>query len=245
MPNQTIFCIPDTHVPFHNKAAWNLTLKAIKTLKPTKTVIMGDFADFYAASHFPKSPTRQNLLKSEIKDVKAELRRLQELVGRSAIYLEGNHEWRLERYLTAKAPELFGLVEPADLLNVQQFGWDWVPYHRHAQIGRVLFTHDFGHSGKYAGFQTLDAAGSCVVFGHTHRGSVAYGGTVDGDHRFALNVGWLGDSNRVDYMHRAKTRDWQLGFGWINMDSKGRAWAQFCPIVGNKVCVDGEWIHGS
>ena len=174
--------------------------------------------------------------------MRAELKALRTYVGKRCIYVEGNHEWRLARYLESKAPDLFGLVKVEDLFELDSLGWKWVPYHDHCTVGKVMFAHDLGHCGKHAALNTLGAAGHCVVFGHTHRGGVHYGGTVGGNSHFALNVGWLGDATKVDYMHRAKTRDWQLGFGWINMDPKGLAWATFCPMVKGKVCVDGRWV---
>src|SRR5574342_339861 len=215
-----LLVIPDTHVPYHDKAALDLIHRVVHQARPDRLVLIGDFADFYAVSHFTKDPGRRADLQYEIGRVNEELDR----IGAHDLpvtYLEGNHELRLERYLAAKAPELFGLVHCRELFQIAKRGWKWVPYHSHFQIGKVLFAHDLGHAGKYAALNTLAAAGKCTVFGHTHRGAVMYGGTVDGEHRFSLNVGWLGDAAQIDYMHRAKTRDWQTGFGGIAMDPCG------------------------
>lgn len=231
-----ILVIPDVHVPFHDKKAWDLVCKVHNVAKPDKTVIIGDFADFLAVSFFPKPPGRLNNLEHEVDATNEALNRL----GKDTVFLQGNHEYRLEKYLKQKAPELFGLVECKKLFKIQERGWKWVPYMDHHVIGKVLFAHDLGHCGKHAALNTLAAAGMCTVFGHTHRGGVHYGGTVNGEHRFALNVGWLGDYKQIDYMHRAKTRDWQHGFGWINMDDRGLAWASFVPIVAGKCVVDGR-----
>lgn len=235
----SILVLPDIHFPYHDKKAWALTRRVIAKCKPDRVIQIGDGADFYSVSSFPKDPSRKAKLKDEIDAVNAEYDLLDH---DNVVLLGGNHEYRLQRYLQDKAPALFGMVECSKLLRVQERGWRWVPYMQHLIVGKVLFCHDLGHSGKNAALNTLGSAGHCVVFGHTHRGGVHYGGTVGGDSHFALNVGWLGDSAQVDYMHKAKTRDWQLGFGWINMDSKGRAWAQFCPIVRGRVCVDGTWV---
>ena len=237
--SRSILVIPDTHVPYHDRDALALVYKVMRACKPDVTVLIGDFADFYAASHFPKSPTRRQDLEYEVESVNLELDRIQAL-SKEVVYLEGNHEWRLERYLTQKAPELFGLVQCKELFKIKKRGWRWIPYHDHALIGKVLFAHDLGHAGKWAALNTLAAAGECAVFGHTHRGSVMYGGTVGGEHRVVMNVGWLGDPLQVDYMHRAKTRDWQHGFGWIHMERSGLAWMSFCPIVKGQVAVEGR-----
>lgn len=235
MSLRSILVIPDTHVPYHDRASWELVLRVKSKLRPDGTVIIGDFADFWAVSSHTKDPARKASLRAEVRAVNRELDRL----GRNVVFLGGNHEYRLERYLAERAPELFGLIDCPSLFRIRERGWKWVPYHQHYQLGKVLFTHDLGFSGKNASSQTLDAAGTCVVFGHTHRGGLAYGGTVRGEHRVAMNVGWLGDFSKIDYMHRAKTRHWQHGFGWITMNQKGLAWMQFCAIVGGKVVVNG------
>ncbi len=232
--------IPDVHIPYHDRAAWNLTLKVIAKIKPDEVRFMGDALDFYAVSSFPKAPSRPARLEHEIDCGNDEFDRVE---CDNVVFHKGNHEARLEKYLTCKAPELFGLVETHKLLKFKERGWRYHEYMTHDIDGKVLYTHDLGFSGKHASLHTLAAAGHCVVFGHTHRGAVYYGGTVKGEHRFAMNVGWLGDPNKIDYMHKASTRDWQQGFGLVDFDSKGRAWATFCPIVGGKVCIDGEWYQ--
>lgn len=238
-PHGRVLVIPDTHVPYHDPIAWELAIKAAKRLKPSHIVVIGDFADCYSISQFPKDPSRKQGLKWEIHEVNRELNRLQGLSD-EVHFTEGNHEYRLERYLTSQAPALYGLVTTKELLEIPRRGWKWTPYKQFTRIGKVAFTHEVGHAGKTALQLSLAAFGGNLVFGHTHRGGLTYDGTVDGQHRVGLNVGWLGDPTQIDYAHRSQTRSWQQGIGLVEMDRHGNGWCQFAPIIKGRIIVGGE-----
>lgn len=233
--------IPDSHLPYADVTGLTLLRKTITELQPRRVVFIGDWWDLYTCSlHEPKGPARKESLQDEL-DLGADT--LHAVIrGVPEWYvLEGNHEWRLMRYLAAKAPAVLK-THPTVREWARIPEKRWVPYMQHLTIGEVAYTHDLGFSGRHALSQTLDAFGGNIVFGHTHRGGTHYEGDVKGKHRFAMNVGWLGDPTSIDYMHRAKTRHWQQGFGLVTQDGKGRAWAQFCPIVEGRVVVKGTLI---
>jgi predicted phosphodiesterase len=238
-PFRRILCIPDVHAPYEDKAAVDLVIRAAKRIKPDVTVIIGDFADCFSISSFPKSPERKQSLKWEIEQVEKCLAQF-DGISDEVIFCEGNHEERLERYLCQRAPELYGLVTIRDLLGINRRGWKWIPYKSWITIGKVAFGHEFGHFGKYALHQSLASFGHNVVFGHSHRGGTHYEGTIDGERRFAMNIGWLGDPAQADYMHRAQTRVWQHGIGIVDQDQDGNSWAQFVPIVKGRMMIGGE-----
>lgn len=238
-PYRRILVVPDVHAPYHDEAAFGLTIKAAKALRPHVIVIIGDFVDCYSVSRFPKDPARRSSLAWEVDEASKLLGRLE---GLSDVvhFTEGNHEERLERYIAAQAPELFGLVKMKDLLRVSDRGWTWHPYRKHMRIGKCAFVHEAGSFGVNAIRSSLAAMGCSVVFGHTHRGGTHYEGTIEGSHRFALNVGWLGDIEQAGYMHRALARSWQHGFGVVDQDARGNSWGQFIPIVNGRVMVEGK-----
>jgi predicted phosphodiesterase len=242
MPHTIV--VPDCHVPYQDTKAWEVCLAAVKAVKPETIVIIGDFADCYSVSSFDKSPARGQDLRRELDQVRVQLKRLCRLAEGRVVYLEGNHEFRLERYLCQKAPELYGLISIRDLLLDGISGVAWVPYRQHITIGKVMYTHDVGHAGVYAGRHTLAACGHNVVFGHTHRGGLVVDGDHTGDRRFSLNVGWLGDVREANYMHRIKTKDWTLGFGYVYTDSRsGLVWPSFVPVLGGGCYVAGKWVR--
>ncbi len=237
--SKTILVIPDTHVPYHDKAAWKEVLRCIKDLEPHEIVIIGDFADFYAISSHDRDPIRKRFLLEEVAEVNKALDQIPTSPRRrSTCFIEGNHEDRLRRYLWSKAPELFGTVNVPTLFKLKERGWKHRAYRHGLKVGKVTYKHDFsGMAGKNAAKASLMAFGGNLVIGHSHRGEVTYlgEGRPDGDSHFCLNVGWLGRVDEADYMDPSKARrDWQHGFGLVDYSRSGLAYAQFVPIVRGK-----------
>ncbi len=243
--NQRILVCPDAHHPYVDRRAWDCFLGAAEVLRPDVLVIIGDFADMYAISSHPKHPARKVSFSQEIEATQAALAELQRLAIPRVAYCEGNHEQRLERYITANCPELFGTVAGMrDLLQIdKRRGWEWHPYKTFVRIGHMSFTHDVGRAGVNALRQTLIDFGDNIAFGHTHRLGTAYAGTVDGGTHVGLNVGWLGDVTAVDYRHQFMVkREWQHGFGLIDQDADGVSWCQAVPIINGVCSVDGRRV---
>lgn len=209
--------------------------------RPDLVVFIGDFGDNYSVSAHSKDPSRKDLLVEEVEAVNREL----DKVNCDAVFIEGNHEDRLRRYLWDHAPKLLGATSVEKLYKIRERGWRHVAYRDFFKLNNVTYTHDLGRSGVYAARQSLMDLGGNLVFGHTHRGGVAFQGEVKGSAHFSLNVGWLGDVAKVDYMHKARAlRDWQLGFGTVIHEGPKAAFGQFHPIVKGMCRVDGRTYTG-
>src|SRR4051812_43127797 len=118
----------DTHRPYHHVRAYNLQLKILNDLKIHGLYLIGDYADFYYVNgHGPKHPGIHNDLVDEIDDVNKGLDELDRLFPRiPKHYIEGNHEYRLERFLQNQCPELFGLLDIRNLLKMHERPlWKW------------------------------------------------------------------------------------------------------------------------
>ena len=240
----SMLVVPDVHRPVHNHKAWDLVLKVVSDAKPDLLAQLGDLGDYEAVSSHSKKFGVQRALKREVDSTREAARELRQAHGKKKkrYWIQGNHEERFERYAAANAPELEDFLPTgAQLLGVET-GEVWCPYRSDVQVGKVTITHDVGHSGKNATAQTLDSVGHCVVSGHTHRGGIVFDGTVLGERRFSMSCGWLGDVDKITYMHRSQMRGWQLGFGWLRFDKRGRAWPTFCPILddGRTVVLEGK-----
>lgn len=241
MLEERIIVCPDAHHPFVDERAWACFLEAAYVARANRVVIIGDFGDYYAVSSHDKSPERKETFADELADTNAALDQLQGL-GIPVDYCEGNHEQRLDRYLAKVAPELYGVaLGSKELLRISERGWSWYPYKTICKHGHVRFTHDVGRSGKNAARQSLVDFGDNLVFGHTHRLGVAYEGTIDGGTRVCLNVGWLGDFEAIDYRHKFMAkRDWQHGFGLVDIDDRGNGYCQAIPIINGRAMIDGK-----
>ena len=236
--DRKILVLPDLHAPYHDARALDLIEKVVRKERPSHLVIIGDWADCHAVSAHQKTPERRLYWQEEIETAAAALCRVRPWGDELAV-CEGNHETRLSRYLMEHAPELSSThASIRELLGVT--AKEWHPYRTHFSIAGMSFTHDLGHSGPNSLKQTMDAFGACITFGHTHRLGVHYDGNVDGSHRVAMNVGWLGDESHVNYMHAAKIRSWQKGFGLIVQRGK-LSWCSAIPIIKGACVVNGRY----
>lgn len=220
-------------------------LKAGKAFRPKHLVCLGDLADFYSVSSHSKDPTRQRGIEEEIAGVLESLDELDALGATNKIFVAGNHEDRLRRYLQDKAPELFGLVDIPHLFKLKDRGWSYVPYKAHGRLGKLHLTHDVGNSGRNATFVALDTYQHSVVTGHSHRLQYIVEGNAVGEFKLSAQFGWLGDISKVEYMHQAKAaKNWALGFGIGYLDpSSGIAYLTPVPIVKYSCVVEGKLYH--
>jgi predicted phosphodiesterase len=239
-----VLLIPDTHRPYHDEKAWQVMLKAGKKFKPDEVVIMGDFADFYAVSSHSKDPKRALLFKQELDDTIKGLKEVKALKAKKNVFVAGNHEDRLVRYMQAKAPELYDIISIPYLLKLQELGFDYIPYRSHYQVGKLYVTHDVGASGKNAIHQALSTYNRNIVTGHTHRMGMTIQGSIEGQRHTSASFGWLGDLKDIDYMSKAKTiKDWQLGFGIAYIDEKTDfCYIQCIPIIDYTCVLEGSLI---
>lgn len=240
---RTILIMPDTHAPYHSEAALSVFLNVAKAIKPDALVILGDLFDCYSVSRFPKDPSRKARLRDELADGMSVPDRIEALGIPSVYFLEGNHELRLKALVCNDAPALDGMVSIQDELRVKERGWHWVNYKKSLQLGRMRYSHDFGRHGVNAGRQGLLDVGANIAFGHTHKLGTWYQGTIaDGAH-VAINCGWLGDVEMVDYRHAdIARREYQLGFGLVDEAPDGCVWPQAVAIVNNTAMVRGRRI---
>jgi len=227
--SERVVIIPDAHHPYVDKAAWELMLTAIDVLDPDYGVIIGDFGDFSAVSSHPRRPDERLLIR-ETDAVNIALDQVQAAGPMPWRYMEGNHEDRLRLFKWSKAPELAGFAEVETILGFAERDMPYHRYHTFSNIGKVFFNHGW-RTGVNAARQTVLDSGRNIVVGHSHRGALATSGEIAGNHHFCLNVGWLGDLNAaLDWASPGAYKDWQLGFGIVDIDGD-YASPIFVPII--------------
>lgn len=221
--------LPDTHVPAHSKRAYALAMRVAADLQdgrgPDDLVILGDFGDFYSVSSHQRAsdPRLERHLRNEVAEVCAELRALEaKWPNTRRMFIQGNHEDRLERYLDAKAPELFGLVDTDLLLELTAHGWQYVPYGPR-QLTRLWESHLWARheplqGGVLPAYGTVLKAGCSVVYGHDHKSQQAQVTMANGDTHLGVSVGWLGEAERPEFDYTKGHPNWALGFGVLTYD---------------------------
>ncbi len=244
MSLEKILFIPDSHHPFSCESAYSLMISASKYFKPDHVIILGDFADFYSVSSHSKDPNRVNHLEEEVQYVIGKLKEIKSLGAKNNVFVEGNHENRLTRYLSDKAPELFNSVSVDKILQLKQLGFKFIPYKDSYKIGKINITHDVGSAGSSAVKKALDTFQHSIIIGHIHRIIYMVEGNATGEHHVGASFGWLGDDEQIDYMHKVKVkRDWSLGFGTGYLDTEtGIVYVVPIPIINNTCVVEGKLI---
>lgn len=137
-------------------------------------------------------------------------------------FIKGNHEDRLDRYLDEYPIWDGEEVSLEHTLGLKERGWEVTDYKHHLVIDDVAFTHipiaNNGRpvSGKYVCEKSLDLYNYSVVFGHTHRLSLANKHRHGGKHlQQALNCGCFFD-NIPEYM-KGTTTDYWRGVVMLNI----------------------------
>jgi UDP-2,3-diacylglucosamine pyrophosphatase LpxH len=193
--------LSDIHFPFEDKQVVRVVLNFIANYKPSHVFLNGDIIDFMAISHFDKDPKRLLKLQEEIDTVYEFLRHLREITGADTniIYIEGNHENRLQRYLL-QHPELSSLrsMHPRILFRLDELNIRWVSQAEKEMFHGILVTHGT-KVAKWSGYtakQEYDTYGMSGVSGHcfdeeteilTPTGWKTYEGLSVGDLVMTLN----------------------------------------------------------
>ena len=241
-----IMVCPDAHHPYVDKLAWQTFLKACEVVKPDVLVIIGDFADVLSLSAHPKSPKDETNFEKELSAVNLALDEVSALNIHRVVFCAGNHCHRIDRYIRDRAPELYGMMHIQDLLRLDERGFEYVPYGDFIRIGQIAFSHDVGRCGVNAARQSLQDFGDNLVFGHSHRAQIVYGGTVEGKTHVCMNVGWLGDYDAIDYRNRPTAkREWQHAFGFVYQTADGVSFCNLVPIINGRCVVDGKLVDGN
>lgn len=239
---EKILFIPDCHFPYQDVLAFDLMMEAMLDFKPDHVIILGDFIDMYSVSSHDKNPKRAMKLEEEITASVDALWRVKGLGAKNNVYISGNHEDRLTRYLMQKAPELWDRINVPSVLALDKLGFEYVPYKSDYTLGKLRMTHDTGKAGANAHKQAVDAYHRSVIIGHTHRMGYIIQGDVSGDKHVGAMFGWLGDVKQVDYMHNINVvKDWTHGFGIGYLNPKnGYVYVVPVPIVNYSCVVEGK-----
>lgn len=174
--------LADTHIPYHDEQALAVALEFGIKAKCDGVILLGDVIDCgaYHISDFNKDPRTRDMA-GEVEATGRFLDSLaKHLKPKRIVWKCGNHEFRLERYLMVKAPELF--VGFADLFTFARFleferrGITWVNAQSPIRQGWLTLLH--GHEWQGGTQSPVNPARGaflkaleCTMTGHQHRSS--------------------------------------------------------------------------
>ncbi|ADO44932.1 metallophosphoesterase [Hydrogenobacter thermophilus TK-6] len=210
--------ISDVHFPYHDKTALKTALKKLYELEIDTLVMNGDIVDFYSVSFWERRPDRRNLQKERELALMAFDRIRKIFPDAEIIYKEGNHEERLARFLSRKAPELYDIEElqTDTFLRLKDFGIVYVKEKRRIEAGEL----DIIHGHEYRSFASVNIAISYlrksfrnILIGHFHRRQEDTKKDIRDELSGAWVVGCLCDL-KPDY---SPNNEWTHGFAFVEL----------------------------
>ena len=236
---QLVVIANDFQVPFHDEKALGLFKLFLRRERPDWLILNGDFQDFWEISSYDLTPRTGNEFKREIETGKAILRSFRRSLPRARItWIEGNHEFRLRKYLIQNARELYGLpgLSVPEIFDLKRLGIAYVSCHDLAsrftdnfiRVGSLYVGHwnKVSKNGGYAAKLLVEEKGVSLLQGHTHRFGAHARTTVDGQMLVGIENSCM-CSRRQTYVSHP---NWQLGFSVVYFQpSTGRF--QWFPIL--------------
>lgn len=228
--------LSDIHFPYHDYNALKTALRWLYELEIDTLILNGDVVDFYSVSFWERRPDRRNLQKERELCMKA-LERIRKIFPDvKIIYKEGNHEERLGRFLSRKAPELYEVEElkVENFLKLPDFGVEYVGDRQRIEAGEL----DIIHGHEYRSFASVNIAISFlrksfgnVLLGHFHRKQEDTKKTVRDELNGAWVVGCLCDL-KPDYN---PNNEWTHGFAFVELYENGHFRVQSYLVQGEEV----------
>ncbi len=124
---ERIVYIPDLHDGDQDNRAIELAIKIIRYLKPDRIIQLGDFVDFLGLSSFEAGVSSPSMAIQRELDIAHDiLDAIRSASPKSSKQMiEGNHEYRLARWLS-RHPEFQKLnaLRIEGLLKLKEYGWD-------------------------------------------------------------------------------------------------------------------------
>lgn len=230
----------DTHAPNHDARAVKIALEIVKDFKPDEFVFLGDYQDMYCVSQYTKSPEANfNLLSEELKSGKELIREIEAAaLAKSYVYLSGNHENRVDRYIATYGPKLGGLYSTREILGLPKH-YKYYPYSQkgHYRCGDWVITHG-SLCNKHVAASMLAKYGCNILFGHTHRIQEYWTANFHGDQIRAITCGWLGNKEKAaEYI--TNVADWSHGFAIGYFKPNGKGFIQIIPIINYEAIFNG------
>jgi hypothetical protein len=210
-----IIIINDLQRPFQATKTLAAVEKFWTDFQPDYEVYNGDIADLYTLSSFDKNPSRRLKLLDECKDTKEWLHsRAVANPNAKRIWIDGNHEDRMRRWLWKRDPELADVPElKMDYqLGITEIGAIYLPYMSVLDFLGYRIEHGYKVSTSKAypvnvsRFMAV-ATGSSGLCGHNHHFGVYSWTDSRGGHSYVEN----GCLCRMD-LEFAPFPNWQQAF---------------------------------
>lgn len=226
----------------YNKC-YDLAKAFIKDEQPDRVILLGDFADTSALSHWNLKKRGREIegkrYDAELKVLDKELDWLNDNCD-TLVWLEGNHENWVEQYIDHR-PELEGLLEYPVRLNLKERGIQWIPYGDYPEnfykVGQMNFIHGL-YAGKYHAAKHWRTFGCNLCYGHTHVPQ-SHSHTMAQQKPYKVQgLGCLCD-HKAPYL-KGRPGSWMSGFGVMYMAKNGEFNLYVVDIINKRFYFNGK-----
>lgn len=270
--NELVVCAGDFQFPFEDPEVYASFLTFLATERPDRIVLTGDILDLTAVSSYDKDPRLGMPVQEELAHVHRRLAEMRAAAGEEAeiLFLYGNHEARLSKWLAKRAPELVGLTDAEgreilslanllrlDALDIKPCVSEGIAYagpehfRSYYQIAPDLIathgTYSRSSGGGASIIPIVDAAGVSVVGGHDHSQGVAFrtiGGFAGIEERrtAAISTGMMCRRTELGYLAQHQVSRWSAGFAVIELwgEEAGQWQSDFASWIGNALVWRGR-----
>jgi predicted phosphodiesterase len=228
--------LSDIHVPYHDRDSIMLAVE--RGADADLVILNGDITDCYEVSHFQPDPRKCNFPEA-LHTTRELLKWIRSKFPKARIiYKEGNHEERLERYFTVRAPAVLGVeeFELKNLLKLFDLGIEWLGEKRPMRVGKLYVIH--GHEFRCVFSNPVNPARGLflrsklsAMCGHFHQSSQHSEKDLSGKVVSTWSTGCLCDM-RPEYM---PLNNWGHGAAIVEIDAKGAYEVENFRIIEGKV----------
>lgn len=249
--HQVLVAVSDTHGSEVDERALDVCCQIISDINPTILAHLGDLGDFYSVSKYDKNPKRRLSLQQDLVDAVSILGKLDQAVSSSTrkMFFRGNHESRIERFISHNAPVLgdLDILSIPNLLGLEHLGWEY--YKQDLEVfPEFLIKH--GETVRphtaYTAKAEVEKSWMGGISGHTHRLGM-YSFTSRRNHLKGIaptqwvENGCLCNMDEVEYV--AGTANWQQGFSIVRYID-GVILPEIVPIFNGTAFYNGKFYKG-
>lgn len=168
----------DMHVPYHNEIAVEIVKKIISIEKPDITVMMGDMLDCgQFSAHPPTWGIPDSEYENDLQYVNDFIDYSQKYTNERTVYIEGNHEFRVDRWAakTSEGRGAYNLLAPRIQISRNRKKFTFVKYggaegkYPHYKLNsRIVCVHGWSYALNATKNHLRLSQGKSIIHGHTH-----------------------------------------------------------------------------
>ena len=273
---EIIVCAGDFQFPFEDGNVFSSFLTFLASETPDRIVLTGDIVDLTSVSAYDKDPRLGMPVQQELQHAHNRLAEIRAASGPDAeiLFLYGNHEARMSKWLAKRAPELVGLLDAngvemlslENLLRLDSLEIKPVidqkpvfsgPEHLRSyyKITEDLIATHGTYSRNTGGGASIapiaDAAGVSVVGGHDHSQGIGFrtiGGFADIPEKriAAISTGMMCQRTELGYLAQHQVSRWSAGFAVIERwgEKAGEWQPDFASWTGSELAWRGRRYPG-